>query len=159
FCPSLFRPVFRRIQAGTNTLVVIAGYREVVSADMADSRLAPAMYDLAQPNLVGAFLPYGVPFSIQDRLEPMVSGIPLVIGAKRGFPNFNEFSMETQVRVERFLEFRRADLTGPVNETNQMYVIGISNRFGLEAWNSYQTAYPRHLKLVTGIYMTAVITN
>ena len=37
----------------------------------------------------------------------MVCGIPLVIGAKKGLPNFNEFAMQTQVLVERKLQFRR----------------------------------------------------
>ncbi|HZR21184.1 MAG TPA: hypothetical protein VFE51_28135 [Verrucomicrobiae bacterium] len=164
YCPSVFRPLFRRLDDGTNTMVVIAGYREVVDTQMADPRLAPMVYDLTQPNApLLAFLPYGTvsPGGLEKN-EPMVSGIPLVIGAKKGFPNFNEFSMETQVLVERLLEFRRPPgdpYVSPVNETNQMYVVGISNRFGLEAWNSYQTAYPRKLRLVTGIYMTAVMTN
>jgi hypothetical protein len=161
YCPSVFRPLFRRVPFGTNTLIVIAGYREVTNADLADPRLAPPMVDLNQPNPPFTYFPlYGAAFST-DRNEPLVCGIPLVIGAKKGFPNFNEFAMQTEVDVARFLEFRRnpGDLSGPVTETNQMYVIGISNTFGLEAWNSYFTNYPRDLKLTATVRMTATLTN
>jgi len=44
--PSIFRPLFRRIETATNTLVVIAGYREVMGTDMANAATAPAMIDL-----------------------------------------------------------------------------------------------------------------
>jgi hypothetical protein len=162
YCPSVFRPLFRRVANGTNASIVIAGYREVNNSDMADSSLAPIMIDLDQPSPpLQGFPLYGAPFLIPDRNEPMVSGIPLVIGAKTGFPNFNGFSMQTQVAVSRFLEFRRATVgsNGPVVETNQMYVVGISNAFGLEAWNSYVTNYPRDLSLSASVYMTAIITN
>ena len=40
-----------------------------------------------------------------------------------------------------------------------MYVVGISNVFGLEAWNSYSNPYPRNLQLVVSAKMTAVMTN
>ena len=71
--------------------------------------------------------------------------------------------METQVYVSRLLEFRRAardvNSTGPVVQTNQMYVVGISNVVGLEAWNSYTSSYPRNLRLITFVNMTAILTN
>jgi hypothetical protein len=91
----------------------------------------------------------------------MVSGVPLIVGAKKGFPNFNEFAMQTQIFVSRLLEFKRAGVltTGPVTQTNQMYVVGITNTFAVEAWNSYLTNYPRDLQLVTTVSMTANMTN
>ena len=162
YCPSVFRPIFRRIDIGSNAIVVIAGYRELTNTDLADPISAPAMYDLSQPgSSLQAFAPYGTPFMWPEGSEPMVSGIPLVIGARKGFPNFNEFSMQTQVLVSRLLEFRRApaDSNGPVVETNQMYAVGVSDNFGLEAWNSYLTAFPRELQLTATAYMQAVITN
>lgn len=162
YCPSVFRPLFRRVVSGTNTIIVIAGYREVTNADMASPSFAPAMLDLSQPSpALQVFPAYGAPFTSPDKIEPMVSGIPLVIGAKKGFPNFNEFSMETEVPVRRLLEFRRGpgDFSGPVIQTNQMYVAGISNSFGLEAWNSYLSAFPRPLRLLASAHITAILTN
>lgn len=134
YCPSVFRPFFRRVLTGTNIAVVIAGYREVTNTDLANPVLAPPMIDPAQSDAsLGAIPLEGTDFSSVEKNEPMVAGIPLVIGARKGFPNFNEFSMQTQIQVMRLLEFRRAtgNGNGPVVETNQMYVVGISNLFGL----------------------------
>lgn len=159
YYPTVFRPIFRRI--GTN--VFIAGYREVVTADMAFANLAPIMVELDHPNPPVTQIPvYGTGFSPIDKNEPMVSGVPLVIGAKKGFPNFNELAMQTQIYISRLLEFRRAagnPNTSPVTQTNQMYVIGVTNTFGLEAWNSYLTNYSRDLRLVAVVNMTAFMTN
>jgi hypothetical protein len=156
YYPSVFRPIFRR--NGAN--IVIAGYREVVNADMANANLAPRMVELDSTNPPLTVFPVlGTPFSPIDKNEPMVSGVPLIIGAKKGFPNFNELAMQTQIFVSRLLEFRRAISNGPVTETNQMYVVGVTNTFAVEAWNSYQTNYPRNLQLVTTVSMTASMTN
>jgi len=162
YCPSVFRPIFRRVNIGTNSIVVIAGYREVVDASMADSRLAPQLVELDQPNSnLASFRVYGTPL-MSDKNELMVSGVPLIIAARKGFPNFNELAMQTQVFISRLLEFRRRAGNpefNPVVQTNQMYVIGVTNTFGLEAWNSYLTNYPRDLQLITSVSMTAVMTN
>jgi len=162
YCPSVFRPLFRRIDTGTNSVIVIAGYREVSGAGMADSQYAPILVELDQPNPpLQEIVPYGTPFSLSDKNEPMISGVPLIIAARKGFPNFNELALQTQVYVSRLLEFRRASgtLQGPIVQTNQMYVMGISNVFGLEAWNSYLTNYPRDLNLVASLNVTAILTN
>ncbi len=162
FCPSVFRPLFRRIGTGTNSVVVIAGYREVNDAGLAAPQLAPVMVELDQPDpQLQQIPPDGTTFSPSDKSEPMVSGIPLIIAARKGFPNFNELALQTEVNVSRLLEFRRAAGTsqGPVVQTNQMYVIALSNVFGLEAWNSYLTNYPRDLNLIASLNVTAIFTN
>jgi hypothetical protein len=40
-----------------------------------------------------------------------------------------------------------------------MYVVVISNVFGLEAWNSYSNPYPRNLQLSASVRLTVTITN
>jgi hypothetical protein len=84
-----------------------------------------------------------------------------VIGVKKGFPNFNEFAMHSQVQVVRKLQFHRpgTSTTQKVNEIDQMYVLGISNVFGLEAWNSYSTAFPRDLQIVVQPDLSILVTN
>lgn len=96
----------------------------------------------------------------------LVYGIPLVLGARKGTPNFNEFAMETKVDISRLLEFRRNSINGPVVETNQMYVVGISNTFGMEAWNSYSNVFSsniagneQNLELTAVSIMSAFMTN
>src|SRR5439155_21679879 len=90
--------------------------------------------------------------------EDMIYGVPVVVGTRKGFPNFNEFEMETSVSVTRKLEFvapilRDPKFTRPV-QSNQMYLIAISNVFGLEAWNSYSNAYPSPLQVVVDTEIT-----
>jgi len=166
--PTVFRPIFRRVPTATNTLVEIVGYREVVNSTIAAAGAAPITVELDNPASPvggpGKIPVIGTPWNpndINNKNEPMVSGIPLIIGAKKNFPNFNELAMQTQVFVSRLLEFRRAQgsSTGPVVQTNQMYVLDVTNAFGVEAWNSYFTNYGRRLQLQTSMQMTAIITN
>jgi hypothetical protein len=161
--PTVFRPLFRQARLGTNTVVFVAGYREVQDANAwLNSGTAPRMVELdgnpANINLIPQSTNPNV-FSQSEQNEPMVSGVPLIVGGKKGFPNFNEFAMQTGLLISRLLEFKRDVTDGPVAHTNQMYVLGITNAFGLEAWNSYSNPYPRNLRLITSAIMTATITN
>ena len=45
---------------------------------------------------------------------------PMVLGAKKGLPNFNEFVFQTAVQVTRKLELVRPSTDSPPNQTNQM---------------------------------------
>ena len=55
---------------------------------------APPLIELNSGNVV--LIPEaGTPFGSPDGLEPMVSGIPLIMGAKKGYPALNEFAMQT----------------------------------------------------------------
>jgi len=162
YCPTVLRPLFRRTTIGTNTVVLIAGYREVFGTALAYANTAPQMIELdnGNPAINARQIPLlGTPAFPNERQEPMVSGMPLIIGAKKGFPNFNEFAMQTYVYLTRLSEFRRANINGPVTTTNLMYALTLTNTFGLEAWNSYSNAYPRNLQLVAAADMTPVITG
>jgi hypothetical protein len=144
--PAVFRPIFQSVNGGSEIYVV--GYDEVTNLTI----LNAATRDLTNPNE-------------RNQMKPndMAYGVPLVVGAAKGIPNFNEFGMLTRVDVLRLLEFRRPDGGDPnvtkVNETNQMYIFGVSNVFGLEGWNSYSNPYPRNLRLIWAADMTAVMTN
>jgi hypothetical protein len=159
YLPTVFRPLFRRAVIGTNTVVVIAGYREVVGISIiAPGTGSPEVELDTDPLNVNFIPPLGTPPGT-ERAEPLVSGFPLVIGAKTGLPNFNEFAMQTYIYVSRFLEFRRVVINGPVVSTNQMYVASITNAFGVEAWNSYSNIHPRNLQMLVRADMTAIVTN
>lgn len=152
YLPSVFRPVFAKQADGAGVEVFISGYREVTAADT-DGLVNQwnAVRDLSDPSDLAQF----------DPANDMVYGIPLVIGAKKGYPNFNEFAMQTQVQVARKLQFHRpgTSTTQPVNEIDQMFVVGISNVFGVEAWNSYSAAFPRNLTLVVWPDISVLVTN
>lgn len=80
--------------------------------------------------------------TLKNWLDGNTNGIPLVVGVKKGFPNFNEFTMWSEFLATRKLEITRLATNLPPNSTNLMYTLGISNRLGIELWNSYQPAYP-----------------
>jgi hypothetical protein len=140
YLPTVFLPKFKITSSGAgNVGLSISIYQEVNAIDM-DALIKNTFppIDVLDPTYSPKATPY------------MVAGIPLVIGAKKGLPNFNEFAMHSQMQVTRKLQFHRpgASTTLPVNEIDQMFIVGISNVLGVEAWNSYVTNYPRNLKLV-----------
>jgi hypothetical protein len=142
YLPSVFRPVF----ASSGGAIYIGGYAEVTDTSVLNLPVLDLQSAKDRSTL---------------RATSMVSGVPLIIGAKKGFPNFNQFAMQTQVQVTRKLQFHRlADSdTGPVNELDQMFVVGITNMFGVGAWSSYETAFPRGLRMVVIPDLTVILTN
>ena len=153
YLPTVFRPLLRR---DTNGAVWIVGFREVTNADLVT--VPPQMVDLQNSDSRSDIPVVGTPFAPFDWNEPMAFNVPLIVGVKKGFPNFNEFSAQTQLSILRKLEFRR-DPTGRIAQTNQMYVVGITNAFGVEAWNSYSNDFARDLTMTAAVEMKVVITN
>ena len=80
-----------------------------------------------------------------------VYGVPWIIGAKKGFPNFNKFAMQNVVQITRKLQIRRSKIpTTSVSDfvfTNQLYAFNISNSIGIECWNSYTNPYPNQVQI------------
>ena len=158
YLPSVFRPVFGTspgvpgVPAG---IIYITNYVAVTNASLAG--LGPG----ASPTMRDLNLPRDRAQLLSGNLNNMVWGIPAVVGAKKGLPNFNEFAMETTIQLTRKLEFRRPDnnAAAPVNQTNQMLLLCVSNVFGLEAWNSYVAAYPRHLQVYGAVDVMSTITT
>ena len=143
--PTVFRPLF----TNDNGTVYICGYEEVTNATLAGiGGPAPNMRDLSLSNDVA---------NLQS--HDMVYGIPVVVGAKKGWPNFNEFAMQTTITTTRKLEFSRTNLNSAVNHTNQMYLLGISNVFGVEGWNSYASNCPRPLQMLVAVDQIGSVSN
>jgi hypothetical protein len=143
--PSVFRPLF----TNDNGTVYICGYEEVTNATLAGiGGAAPVMRDLSLSNDVAAL-----------QSHDMVYGVPVVVGAKKGWPNFNEFAMQTTITTTRKLEFSRSTSYGPVDHTNQMFMLGISNVFGIEGWNSYVSNCPRPLQMLVAVDQMGVVSN
>lgn len=140
YVPSVFRPLF----TNDGGAIYIRGYVEETGTNL----LSAPMRDLG---------------SAADRdilrSTDMVKGVPVIIGAKKGYPNFSNFGMDTVVEVSRQLEFRRNPPDRPITETNQMYVLSISNALGIAFWNSYTNAFSRDLALRAEVAVTTVMTN
>src|SRR5208337_4281565 len=79
-----------------------------------------------------------------------VYGVPWIIGAKKGFPNFNQFYMLNAVQVTRKLQVTKPYFGAPLDlfQTNQMYIFSISNSLGCSLWNSYTSNYSGNLTVV-----------
>jgi hypothetical protein len=147
--PSIFRPIFQvgSVVKGSVPGIYITGYEEVTDNSIAIPATAPIFRDLNDPNDRAAM-----------KARDMVYGVPLVVGAKKGLPNFNELALETKMYVTRKLEFRRP-ATSAVNETNQMYIVGVSNVFAVEAWNSYSNALNHQLQMIVSTDISMQFSN
>lgn len=142
-------------------------------------QLAANIYDATHTNGPSVFRPifgggeipgvnYIIGFAHDNRrstldawLASNTNNIPLVIGARKGYPNFNEFSVRTDVMVTRKMEVTRAG-TAPgsaLTGTNLMYVMGISNSLFVEAWNSYNRNFQRPVTLDVISFTTVTLTN
>lgn len=144
YLPSVFRPIFRRSGSGNSLFIAIVGYEEVRDLNV----LSATIRDLKDPQDAEQVGP-----------RDMIYGVPLVIGARKGYPNFNQFALQSVVEASRRIQLRKPTASEKVNEINQMFIIGISNRFGVEAWNSYMTNYPRELEMRVAVDMRIELTN
>jgi hypothetical protein len=138
YAPSVFRPLFGT--DGRN--IFISGYEEVTNN--ASIVLAQRWLNLNVPTnapAAGALIS-----AVANNPRVNVYGIPYVIGAKKGFPNFNELLLQTSVQVTRRMEVvRNSAAETPV--FHQSYEIGVTNYLAMEAWNSYTQAFPRALQM------------
>lgn len=155
YFPHVFRPYLRREVANGRTNIYVAGFQwqdriqEQTGAPVDPAELVKksAFWDLSDPAVIDQIPEAPDP----NRMQPLAIGLPLVIGAKKGFPNFNELAVETSIYLARFVQLRRPTIHSLPNQTNEFYVLGITNSFGVEAWNSYQTTYPRPLKIAVEV--------
>ena len=160
--PSIFRPVLFKSVSVLATNVTIVGYQEISSIFPLTFR--SAVLDL--PSDVNSLRSGYTPLNHSPSLGPNqiggnVYGVPWIIGAKKGFPNFNEFSVESIVQVTRKLKLTRTSVTSStyaIASTNQNYLIGITNYFGAEFWNSYSNAYT-NAQIIVHDNLSMTLTN
>ncbi|HVU27890.1 MAG TPA: hypothetical protein VHG71_09165 [Verrucomicrobiae bacterium] len=159
--PSVFRPTFWVVTENGFKNVYINSYRQVLPFDAADLSLNESFGGLlAQPTNAT-----DLPFGFSDSLN--VYGAPWIIGAKKSFPNFNEFSLESIVGMTRRLQVTRTATNQPpptpVNfanfHTNQMYTMVVTNSLGVECWNSYNDTYSNNVRIVVRDNLIMTMTN
>ena len=126
----------------------------------------PAIF---RPKVVRDTLQPGQPFMISGYYQdndylsaiawlPTSASMPMVVGAKKGFPNFNEYVAETIISAVRKLELVRQNTNSSPYQTNEMFIIGIGHRYSLEAWNSYMSRYT-NAQIAIANNVTISITN
>ena len=151
--PSVFRPMFTVVQNGTYRDVFITGYNYVSTVGgPSDLTYFSQPFDVAT---IASTVIGSVP------QNDNIYGVPWIIGAKKGLPNFNEFSMENNLAVTRRLQLTRQTNASPtklpvITSTNQMYMMSLSSSLGIELWNSYANNYPG--TIVVGLNEAASLT-
>ena len=161
FYPSVFRPIFEHDNYGN---VFIVGYTNLYNSGLNNTVSGTTDPQLAMPyeitqlsGLSGLFPASFTPINVN------VYGVPWIIGAKKGFPNFNEFSMESVVQTARKLQVTRTVTNmppqAPQYQTNQMYIFNINNSIGIECLNSYSNNYPNVVQIVLNDNLSMTLTN
>jgi hypothetical protein len=161
--PSVFRPTFNVVldQNGF-TNVYINGYQQVVSVSGINDVQLSTPTNVTSLRLGPSVLNYANGVNVY--------GVPWIIGAKKGFPNFNQFSMQEIVGVERRLQVTRPGINAASSvsyagfQTNQMYTMVITNWLGVDCWNSYSSNYvpvvpPGNLNIVAQDSLSMTLTN
>lgn len=139
--PTVFVPNFARF----GNSVIISGFTEATD-DRLLNRTWRDVSDAATNTVAGTIL-----------TNNNFYGQHMVIGAKKGHPNFNELALQANVGVSRKLNATRQNVTSTnLLGTNQMFVVNMEHRWGMEAWNSYSAAYGRNLR-VAGEVISHVI--
>lgn len=141
--PTVFQPVFS-VEGGN---VYITNFVEVTDMSIFTNTLRYLDYG---PSVVAALQP-----------NDLVFGVPLIIGAKKGFPNFNEFAMENAFQITRKLQVTRPSTNSPTSaySYNQMFTLSVSNSLGIECWNSYTNSYARPVKIDATNYIFVTLVN
>jgi hypothetical protein len=158
FYPTVFRPLFGTDGAGD---VFITGYTNLNSSSGFNTVSGLTDLQLSMP-----FDAVAIAALPSTDVSPNVNiyGVPWIIGAKKGFPNFNEISAENSLAVTRRLQLTRTTNSTPgstpvITATNQMYVMSLSSSIGVELWNSYASNYPGTIQIAVNENASTMITN
>jgi len=154
YYPSVFRPMFTVSASGN---VFITGYTNV-----------PAITDPTQlvwPIDASTLSAMSAVTNVNN-LAINVFGVPWIIGAKKGFPNFNAFEMENIFQLTRKLQLTRPNINVTYQSNPNAYAVSqqititMTNMFGVECWNSYQADYTHGLvQIVAKDFNTVTLTN
>jgi len=153
--PTVFHPVLRR--DGTN--VFITGFIEV-AGDSTPWLHQPL--DLREMTDIISVPPVGTPVVAATPANvPNAYGVPWILGARKGLPSFNEFAFQSVFQITRKLQITRPAKNSPISayQTNQMYILGISNVLAAEFWNSYRSNHTRPVEIVVADRMSLALTN
>lgn len=142
--PTVFRPYFTNISGN----VFISSFGEIQRTN--------ELPVLAPLDLTGAT---NLPASFQT--DNLVYGVPLVVGARKGLPNFNEYSMESLFTLTRKIELVKSGPGGQnrITQTNQFFTLNVSLATGTEFWNSYRSNYTRPVSILVNNRVTLALTN
>lgn len=140
--PTIFRPRF----AVTNGAVYLASYVTVTNVSELEGL---PLLDLSGAANGSALIP--------PSGDALVFGVPPILGARKGLPNFNEFAFEVVVSMTRKLQVRKAGST--ITQTNQIFTMEVQMPTGVEFWNSYATNFNRPVSIYVTNVTSMTMTN
>jgi Tfp pilus assembly protein PilX len=185
FLPSVFQPILYRDPV--QSLIRIAGYTPVTNATQFLNQpwLDMAGYSTVDPTKPGytefaesqafnrLFNPRSVNLGDLPGTQARFVDVPVVIGAKKGLPNFNEAFWQATLQVTRRLSVTKPTPTSklppgvlPFNGAGQghfvtraQYYFCFTNQFAAEAWNSYSAKfYPKGFPRGSQLIATNVLS-
>jgi hypothetical protein len=146
YYPTVFAPEFTK----TSTNIIISGFREVTNTLALNAGVPWRSMTDALTNAQVQIGPVAV----------NLYGQHYVVGAKKGHPNFNELSLQVDMDVSRKLSATRANANSTnLVSTNQAYIVNMSHRWGMEAWNSYRTNYQRAISIFGDVESQVVLRD
>jgi hypothetical protein len=151
YLPTVFQPIFMV----TNGNVYITNFVEVTVS-------SSSFFGNPQIKLLNLGFGSNVVATLALQPNDLVFGVPLIIGAKKGLPNFNEFALDSAFRLTRKLQVTRPTTNVTYSTRfgyNQMFNLSVSNQLGVECWNSYSTNYPRQVDIYVTNYVFLMLTN
>ncbi len=158
--PSVFRPVFGLGTNGTNIGINITGYVQMSGYNAAAQIITNAYYDL--PTAYSMLLRNS---TLGSNIN--IWGIPWIVGANKGLPQFYQYSYDSGFIYQRKLLFQRAAANAsipntnvPPQYTNQFYTMSMTNNFGMDAFNPYPTPFTGSIAEGggTSVYISNFIT-
>jgi hypothetical protein len=143
--PTVFRPRF----TVTNGVVYLSGYTVVTNATELDGL---PLVDLAgSPQAAGLIPASG---------DALVYGVPLVIGARKGLPNFNEFQIAPEFTFARKIQLVKPSASSTtISQTNQLFTMSLTLPMAAEFWNPYLTNFTNAVTVCITNRATLVLTN
>lgn len=143
--PAVFRPRF----AVTNGAVYLSGYTVVTNATELDD--LPLLDLAASPQAAGLIPASG---------DALVYGVPFVIGARKGLPNFNEFQIAPEFTFARKIQLVKPSASSTtISQTNQFFTMSLTLGMAAEFWNPYLTNLTNAVMVCITNRATLVLTN
>ena len=148
--PTLFQPVFGKVFNGVNTDVYITNFVELTGSAIGANLTNQSPLDLGNPVDLGNLQPTN-----------LVYGVPIIVGAKKGLPNFNQFAMQSAFLIQRKLLFIRSSTNASPDTFGvyEQFGCSVSNQFAVECWNSYTNIYPRQTTIWVSGKNQMMLTN
>ncbi|MEJ0091427.1 MAG: hypothetical protein WDM80_16990 [Limisphaerales bacterium] len=162
--PTLFKPLLSRVGNSVDGYsVIITNFIEYNGQDTFFGNGTGR--DLT--NIINTPLDLKDPIELDNNLNwppakyPLAYGVPIIVGAKKGLPNFNAFSLQSTFQVTRKLQLSRQSTNTPVSDytLEQMFNCSATNQMAIEFWNSYASNYTRRTTIWVADKIQMVITN